>query len=745
MQSANPALTAALALGQRSAAHVLRLGGRDVSSQVEGWSLDRAYATDLPDAVRAFSGSTSAQLSADVSGTGGSSAPALYGPWAPRSTGDVARPGQSVVQGWGLNGETLDTFRGTVRSRSAESGTDAVRVTALDGAERLRQPARLPYPDIPLKSVEPWTLNYTWVTSCTWIVDQLLRNAGIHTCPPPRSTSIFYAAMHGGAAPSIGALRDFKGLWNYWQKRAAPFESVADATYVTLEANYYPATATINRSLYGLWLEGWVNNSTGDQAKDQTVRYRLTYNTGSGYRYVALDANFYTGRLTASHGSNWDPALNQQVTWNFSMGPVGTFHLGWWLKWSSTGVPTMVPVITRPDKSVIVGGEGILGSTPSPPGELGSINLVLTNIRAEALQISWHAARPATDAERTLTGTWTKGATLGEPSFPMATFPRVSGDAWSVITEIARATLSTVEFDRDGFVRWRDYTRWATVPTQAQLTVSSARELASLAVTEEIDACRNDVTVKWQDWAGYDYELLGISDIPSQPITVQAQGLIRRAIPISEDRFDPLPPTLSDNFDGLGNLVIRSGALTTSPVVRGAAEFQVRRDGGTVYLTVYNRTNTTFVYHGCTMVAVRPATNTGSPVTALATERDTASQSAYGVQYYEHDGTPWIQYGGTATSVAKALLAASAFPSPQLQSVEVLPDPRIELGDVVRVVDTTGAQLDTLAWVVGIRTEGSGVSVRQTLTLRGAKSNGTPADSGLTPDPPTRPGAPPPT
>lgn len=745
MRSASPVLTAALALGQRSAEHVLRLGGRDMSAQVTSWTLDRAYGTDLPEAVRAFSGSASAQLAVDVAGTGGNSAPALYGPWAPRSTGDTARPGQSVAHGWGVGGETLDSFRGTVRARSAESGTDTVRVTALDGAERLRQPARLPYPDIPLRSVQPWTLTYTWITSCTWIVDQLLRNAGIHTCPPPRSTAIFYSAFHGGAASSLGALRDLQGLWGFWQKRAAPFESVADATFVTLEANYYPATATINRPQYGQWLEGWVNNSTGYTDKDQIIRYRLTYNTGSGYRYITLDANFYTGKLTAYHGTNYDPAQNQQVSWTVSMGPPGTFHFGWWLKWSSAGVPTVAPVITRPDQTVFVGNDGILASTPSPAGELGLINLVMTNVRAEAFQISYHVTKPGTPAERTLTGTWTKGATLGEPDFPMATFPHVSGDAWSVITDIARATLSTVEFDRDGFVRWRDYTRWTQAPTQPHLAVSARRELAGLTVTEEIDACRNNVTVKWQNWAGYDYELLSVEDIPEQPIAIQAQGLIRREIPINDDRFDPLPPKLSGSFDGFGNLIIRQNALPTSAVVRGAAEFQVRREGGTVYLTVYNRTGTAIVYHGCNMTAVRPATNTGSPVTALSTERDTASQSAYGVQSYEHDGAPWIQYGATATSVAKALLAASAFPSPQLQSVEILPDPRIDLGDVVRVVDTTGAQLDTLAWVVGIRTEGNRAGVRQTLTLRGAKSNGAPADSGLTPDPPTRPGAPPPT
>lgn len=78
---------------------------------------------------------------------------------------------------------------------------------------------------------------------------------------------------------------------------------------------------------------------------------------------------------------------------------------------------------------------------------------------------------------------------------------------------------------------------------------------------------------------------------------------------------------------------------------------------------------------------------------------------------------------------------------PVLGEVEVLHDPRIQLGDVVRVVDTSGATLDTLAWVVGIRTTcASGAAPQQTLTLRGTSYNGVPADAGLTPDPPVDPG-----
>ncbi|MFB9439756.1 hypothetical protein [Streptomyces showdoensis] len=534
------------------------------------------------------------------------------------------------------------------------------------------------------------------------------------------------------------------GLWSFWTKTGAPFESAMDGTFSTAEANYRPAVATVNRTSDGLWLEGWANTTFSNPNTDQILRYRLQYDTGTDSRFVSLEINFLTGTMTASHGANADPASNQRVSWNTSaaMG-AGTYHFGWWLRWSSTGVPTVAPVVTK-NGTAWAGADQSLATAPSPPGELRAVNLVVTNLRIEAMQISQLAAKPATDAERTLTGTWTKGATLGTPAFPMAVFPAVSGDVWSVLTDIARATLSTVEVDRDGFIRWQDYTRWAATPTTPALTVSSARELASLTVTEEIDACRNAVAVKWQNWAGHDYELAGLTDSPATPIAVAAGATITRSMPTSEDRYDPVPPTITGALSGWGNLIIRTAAATTAPLVRGAAEYSIRREDGTVYLTVRNRSASTFYYHACNLGTPKPSQTTGTPVVSLAAERDAASQAAYGMQSFEHDGAPWIQDGGTGRDVAKALIKAGAVPAPQLQSVEILPNPRVDLGDVVRVVDTTGAQLDTLAWVIGIRTEGSGTAVRQTLTLRGVASNGMPADTGLTPDPPTRPGAPPP-
>ncbi|MFJ2783678.1 MULTISPECIES: hypothetical protein [unclassified Streptomyces] len=640
-----------------------------------------------------------------------------------------------------------------MRSREAESGTNTVTVTALDGAERLRQPAMLPRPAVPLRTLDPHRSTSGWVASCTWVVDELLRRAGIHTSPPPRTGCILYASLHGGAAPSIGQLRDLTGSWRDWSKSSAPFESCADATYLsTPTANYRAAVATVNRPAGdGLWLEGWVNTVGGSTSTAKTIRYRLEYdvtpNSGAAvdHRFLSLEINFTTGTLTVSHGTSFDPALNQRMTWPSTLATTpGTFHFGWWVQWNSAGAPMVTPQITQSATSSWAGGTATLSATPSPPGELFAVNLALSNLRAEAMQVSQLTARPEGYPARTLEGTWTKGATLGAPAFQLLSIPQVSGDAWSVITEIAKRTLATVEFDRDGFFRMQGYTRWANAPSAAAVTVSSARELGSLTVSEEIDACRNEIAVKWSNYGGHDYEFLGAKDDPVVPVAIPAGATLTRTVPTDEDRYDTDIPDLHGDLAGIGIMVLRTTASATAPYARGVAEWSVQRIDGATRLVIRNRGNATIHYHGAVLDADRDSTAARTPAPSIAAARSLTSQSAYGVQTYQHDAGPWIQTPADATALANALLAAAAFPAPLLQRLEILPDPRIDLGDVVRVIDTTGAQLDTLAWVVGNRTEGSGEFVRQVLTLRGAQSPGPPVDAGLKPDPPTRPGAPPP-
>ncbi|WP_405793351.1 hypothetical protein [Streptomyces sp. NBC_01506] len=644
-----------------------------------------------------------------------------------------------------MNGQTLDAFRGTVRARSAESGTDVVRLSALDGAERLRQPAELPRPDGGLM-YGTWAYTNPWCASPVWIVDHLLRKAGIHTCPPPRATAILHASMHGGAAAGIGTLRDLTSSWTQWSKTRAPQESafVAPANQ-TSYARYAPELSPVNRRSDATYREFWTD--TGElPAGAKSVTIDELWNCGGTAHYVNFAVDFVAGKLTAYSGQDSNASNNQSVSWTWDrLKTAGTYHLGWWLSWSTTGVPTIYPYVTAEDGTTTAFNSGVLAATPAPAGQLTSVELGVTNTRVEGLQISMMPDRPVTIGQTTQAGTWKRTASLDTPRFPLRVIPNVSGSAWDVITDLARVTLSTAEFDSDGYFRWRDHTRWSTAPTAPDFAVTSSRELGKLVATEEIDACRNYCAVTWNNWESVTgVRTIAITDKPPSPLPIQPGQTLTRTYPVGETLYDVMTPVPSTDI-GTGTVMdVRNSANATSGVlVYGAVEPRVTRSGGVLSMTVRNRSAAPVYFHQATL---RSATHPqgSEPAPAVATAGHTASQSAYGVQTYTHDATTWVQTREGASLLASVMITAGAYPVPLLQSVEILPDPRIELGDVVRVVDKTGAQLETLAWVIGNKTSGSGSEITQTLTLRGTTTNGTPTDTGLTPDPPTRPGAPPP-
>ncbi|MFE7520570.1 hypothetical protein [Streptomyces halstedii] len=637
----------------------------------------------------------------------------------------------------------MDAFRGTVRSRSATSGGDVVQLSALDGAERLRQPAQLPRPEGALaKTLIDGT------ASPVWAVDHLLRGAGIHTAPPPRTGCVLYASMHGGVGAGIGYLDAMTGDATFYQKENVPFESALEGGLTPTTATYIPAVLPVNRNTSGLWLEFWANTSDNFLFSDQVIRIDTEWLSNNVFHYLTLEVNWVSGKVTCWSGRNKDYTSNQNLQWTHTaLTTRGTWHIGWWVTWSSTGVPTVAPVMTGPDNIPVYFGNAVLSTTPAGAGALNTVTLSVQNMRVEGFQVSQLTAKPNTVATVTQSGTWKRTAALDLPILPMRSLPRVSGTAWDVITEIARATLATAEFDQDGFFRWRNHSRWATTPTTPNVTVQSLRELSSLTVTEEIDACRNAVNVKWENWERVAASYIDTTrETLTTGVAIAAGATITRTIAIDEDQYDPRTPKTAYSADtGSPNrVVIRSGSAGTSATVAGAVEVGVRRAGGAVSLTLRNRSTSTVYYHGVALLTYYMP-DTSKPVPSIYATTDSASQGYYGVQTYDHDAKGWVQSRSSAATLGAALLAAGANPPPLLQSVEVLADPRIELGDVVRVVDATGAALDTLAWVIGNRLSGSSGAVKQTLTLRGTKANGVPTNTGLTPDPPTRPGAPDPT
>ncbi|MEU6121816.1 hypothetical protein [Streptomyces sp. NPDC047123] len=754
MQRSDEVLDRALSAAERTPAHTTRLGGRDLGGQVQSWKVERAYATDLPEAMRAFSGSASAQLELLIGGTGGIPAPRLYSAWADRLTGDLARPGQSVVHTAGARGRTLPAFRGTVRSRTAASGSDTVTVQALDGAERLRGPATLPRPYHGFYHRRP-------VATATWCVDELLRQGGIDTCPPPRAPSVdkndtaddkpvtvLYASLHGGFNASYGQPEELPAPTAYdWIREGAPFEIALMPKAAGLKASWMPRSRFVMPGKV-FQVECWANTAL---ARGNTVELSAVFDQmGTRTGFIKASFDIATGVVTVTSGTH--NVGSSSVSWTIDKlaSLRGKWHLGFMVDTASTGTvvaPTVQPRLTAPDGSYRVGGKYTFTNEAAwqPISELNRIELT-TDMAVECVEATdgiWPDTASYTEQEWERKGQWTKGAVLDTPELPLYDIPKVSGSQWDVITEIARAAMSTAEFDEQGVFRWRGPSRFTKVPSVPDLTVTTRRDIASLTVTEEIDACRNHCEQTYQDWSGVGWTLGEFVDDPVvREIKPNVPVVVQYAMAEDDNEIGPFP-VLDDTVTSDGHRVRFGSAKTGGTAVKGKVTVSCWREGPTYFVRFVNRGTAsvwTVLKDGKPSVRIQPIKRSVDPRQRSLAWWNTTSQKHYGKQQYTAPASDWVQTSESASALAYAMLVAGRYPVPLLGEVEVLHDPRIQLGDVVRVVDTAGAELDTLAWVVGIRTTHAASAVpQQVLTLRGTSFNGVPDDAGLTPDGPVDP------
>lgn len=754
-------LDAALAAPDRTPAHTTRLGGRELGSQVQTWKVERAYSTDLPEAMRAFSGSSSAQLELTLGGAGGIPAPRLYSAWAARGTGDVVRPGQSVVHEAGLSGATLPAFRGTVRSRTAASGSDTVTVQALDGAERLRGAALVPRPYQGMLYAKP-------VATATWCVDELLRQGGIHSCPPPRAPlapkrdtngnvditlpfTVLYASLHGGFNATYGQPETIPDTGSFsWIRDGAPYEMALMPKAPGLAMAWRPRSRFV---VAGKVFQAEVQVNTA-LAVGNELELKLVFDRSAGvFGNYALNIDFAAGTVKITSGTV--NGSGQVISWTVAKlsSLKGVWHIGFAVDTRAGSVTSNVQAtvaarLTAPDGEYIVPGTYTFSdvSTAQPPSELSQVNL-RTDVAVECVQVTdrvWPDLSSYTADEWEQKGRWAKGAVLDEAAVPLFDVPKVSGSQWDAITEIARATLSTAEFDEQGVFRWRGPGRFQSVPARPDVTVTTRRSIAALTVSEEIDACRNHCEQVYQDWTGVG-RTNGDTIVDTVIREVKPGQALDVTYAMAEDENDIGPLEIEDDVaPAPASHRVRFGSTATGGTsVKGRVSVSSWRDGAT-YVVRFTNYGTASVWtvtkDGKPSVQIIPQKRAGDPKQRTTAWYQSQSQSYYGKQVYQAPASDWVQTRQAASDLSYVMIMAGMFPVPVLGEVEVLHDPRIQLGDAVQVVDSSGAELDTLAWVVGIRTTcQAGAAPQQTLTLRGTTYNGAPLDTGLTPDPPLDP------
>lgn len=738
MRTGSPELNAALERGQRTYDLQVRLGGRDVTEEVTAWSVERGSDTGLPAEVATPTGSTAAATSLTLSGDDATTAAARYSPWAPRLTADITRPGQSCVLEWGLSEERLQSLRGRVRTVDVHSRSGAANVAVLDGSELLRGRAWLP------PSVLVGTGNGGIHTQ--WVVDHALRESGIYTSPPPRSGAIFFASMNGSREANRGIRQSTTGLTGSypsvspWTAGPAVTSGGGPGTS-SWSATYSPQKRVLSQANQ-LMVEWWIRCTAPGEGPD----------TGVTLTFANRPPNDSGTRETTTISVSYTPASRQlraqvgggSTTWTLptSVNQQGRFKVAFLVGLTTTSQPVTV-------RGWLYQPNGNLYSSTTYSGAAPTWGVLETVAVSATGPMECVGVAPVTGTIDVVES-WRRGAVVdligpGGASaslnnYALRGLPEVSGTWWDMVKQIASDTMSYVWFNEDGLLRFRpyDFVTPDHTPPAPDLTVTAERSIGDVDVTEEIDSVANRIEVGWSPIRQVSAQHTEVYEYTSA-FTVAAGAVVE--IPVD---FQGRPWGLRAPMLFGGTTVPAQGSsgslvkFVTSAGQLAPVECELVFDSGHPLFRFHNRGGSaaTAALTVGGDPSFRPAHQVAETPQAQPVARQVpASIARYGVQALEISASPWVQNVWWADNLSLRLVAWTAWPVPLTGHISILPDPRIQIGDAVRIVDAEGVRIDGIYRVLGYTVQGQGAAVSMTLDVRPLSRPAQPQDSGLTTEP----------
>ncbi|MEU0492555.1 hypothetical protein ABZ249_25290 [Nocardiopsis sp. NPDC006139] len=739
MRPGSSELVDALQAGERVYDVQVRLGGRDVSDEVTAWSIDRGSDTSLPEQVATPTGSSAARAQITLAGDGQQTAAARYSPWAPRATADIARPGQSCVVEWGLAQGRMQALRGRVTRIDATSADGTAPLTALDGAERLRGRAWLP----------PATVSGTGDGAriqVQWVVDHLLRSAGIYTSPPPRDGSIFFASLNGSREANLGMRIDQSGSVGYYPARspwtAGPAGSSTNP-YAPWSATWAPQKRVLSQANQ-LLVEWWFyREHTGDNPTTQT---QLVF----ADRPATGDSGT---RVFTTITMSYNPATRQMraevdggaMTWTLpaTVNQAGRFKIAFLVGLTTTSAPVTVRGWLYQPNGNLYASTTYGDATPSwslletiradATGPMECLNVSVVSGTVPVVQ-PWERGA---QVDLIASG----GASFGLSYYALRVLPEVTGSVWDTLKQIVADNLGYMWFDEDGLLRVRryDYINPNFPPPAPDLTVTAAREIADITVGEEIGSVANEIEVGWSGYlqpSAQQSELYNYSSV----ITLNPGATVELRFDFPGRPWNLRPPmifagTAIPSGSSQGSLV----KWITSTGARAPVEIELDWSTGWPVIRFTNRGSNP-AYSALTTALNTPSLRLAhaeitQPRQQPVGRRNLDSIAKYGIQSLEIGASAWVQNAVWADQIGLALVAWTAWPVPLTGLVDILPDPRIQIGDVVHIIDRTGTRIDGIYRVLGYTVRGTGPQVRMTLDVRPLTRPAQPEDASLTMEP----------
>jgi len=295
-----------------------------------------------------------------------------------------------------------------------------------------------------------------------------------------------------------------------------------------------------------------------------------------------------------------------------------------------------------------------------------------------------------------------------------------AGDPFTVIQQIADAELAHAGGDEAGIFRF--YNRATIRGVSSQRDITSATSLTALGNTEIAAAgVINRATVEYTPWSFATANTTVWS--ATSAIRIPKQSTKTLTVTTTDTLFASVASPFVNLPNGSTN--VTSSHYRASTDKYGTAEHPgvtitaVQTSPSTAVLTMVNATSQDAWLvspSNYTDVTIYPV---GTPVLQLAglavTQGDAATQDVqypaaadggaastrFGEQATQISGNAWLQDDDSALELAVDIVVDQEVPRPNLTGVEIVPDPRIQLIDVVHLLDPDRTGVDEYVRVFG--------------------------------------------
>lgn len=591
--------------------------------------------------------------------------------------------------------ELIRKFTGFVDSY-VEQEDGSVQFTCIDKRTTLRS-----IPDTPAVVTAP---PYNARLTSEYALDAVLRAArpaqDISSWPAQRPSCVLAAGMRSSMWPEVGAIYSLAGPQLEPYFAAGAFGSAFSATSASLGGRVSAVYTTATPLGTSVFIEFWVTGTFFPISVG--VHSDASYAAGVPLLTCQVDANglSVTPNPVVLGGSafTWTTATDGSTHYiAFKV----TLPASGGTSWSATAY-----------KDGSAASSGALSfSTARNSDDWYIISAKPQSGTIEALQVT-------TETSPALNNGFTPKAVLDPSLNTLQVIPEVSGDPWAVIQQIGDAELGVAGFDESGIFRF--YNR---------NTIKSAGSVRDITTAESMQVETTSAAVINRGQVGYTawnygapaviWSLDSVWRIPKRSIGKNV--FVRYATVTDGSLFTSVDTTLTFMNDA-GTTTAGNSYYRTSIDAAGTSDHPgvtivlIQVSSTRVRIEITNRTS-----RDCYLVASadHPAPAAGTPVLIIggtpvtqANESQTdyqypaavdggAASSRFGEVAWQATGNPWIQDADSAQQLAQDVVLDGYVPRPNLTNITIIPDPRLQLIDVVHLVDPDTTFVDEYARIFG--------------------------------------------